>query len=203
MSTQAVHRAAPAARASTVTIPRRHAVAVHGHHRAQPGQALLVEQRLERVLEPGAQAAVAVIAGHHRGDVALAALGLGHALHGLAGDHADQAPALVHHREPGPAVAQEELAPRRGRAWPPGHGDRLGVHHVGHRRCVDAVGEVGLAGRRAGGLGEEEADEGEPDAADTQASVRPPAAARRPRSSASRSRARAGRRSGWRGCGRR
>src|SRR6186997_2530317 len=64
--------------------PAQHSLAVHGHDRAEAGEALLRQQGLERLLEPDAQAARAVVAGHHRSDGAHVALVGRHALDRLA-----------------------------------------------------------------------------------------------------------------------
>src|SRR3954447_21627496 len=62
----------------------QHAVAVDGHHGAEATQALVAQQRLERVLELGPQAVAAVVARHHRCRRAPPADRVGHALDGLA-----------------------------------------------------------------------------------------------------------------------
>ena len=165
-------------------------------------QALLAEQVLERLVEPArAGRSTPSSRAITDADRARGALRGRHALHRLPRHDPHEPAARVDHREPGPPVAQEELllGIRERRVLRDRH--RLRIHHVGHADVLDPPGEVRLRLRRAGGAGEEPADEGEPDAADgvtatgTAPRRRPPSATRRP--------ARAGPRSAWPGCGRR
>ena len=127
--------------ASTVTIPRS---------TPSPSTAITAPRRPRLSCDssassgsssPARRPSAAVVAGHHRRDRAAAAGRLGHAADGLARHHPDQVTALVDDREPGPAVAQEELALGPFERQLLGDRDRLGVHHVRHAQVVDAVRE--------------------------------------------------------------
>src|SRR5207248_995430 len=70
----------------------------------------------------------------------------------LLAHHAEEMARGVHHREPLPVVAREELLVGVEQCHPGGDRHRLGVHHVGHREGLDAPPQRPLEHRRARGL---------------------------------------------------
>src|SRR3954451_6117837 len=126
-------------------------VAVDDHQRAERAQALRAEEVLDRRVVVDAEGLVAVRV-EHVGDVQRRlALLHGAVDAGLVQQPEEAARDRVGDREPRPAVAQEELVlglQDGGIARDP---DGLGVHDVGHRHALQALGEAARddrAGRR-------------------------------------------------------
>ena len=88
------------------------------------------------------------------------------ALDGLLAQDAEEAPEAVDDREPREAVAQEELVLGVADAQLARHGHRLGVHDVGDRDALEALGEAARHDRPARRLGQEPAEDEEPQAAE-------------------------------------
>ena len=74
----------------------------------------------------------------------------------LLADHPEEVPPGVHDREPGPAVAQEELLLGVQQRRLGGDRHRLAIHDVAHRDVLDPLGELALDDRLGGRLVEEE-----------------------------------------------
>src|SRR3954468_5990866 len=138
---------------------------VDHHQRPEAPQRLGGQELLDRRLAADDGAGVDVRV-EHLADGRRGAAVVHRAVDRLAPQDAHEAPEAVDDREPREPVAQEEVVVGVEDAEPVRDRDRLGVHDVGDRHAVEALGEAAGDDLAAGGLGEEPAEHDEPDPAE-------------------------------------
>ena len=155
-SGEAAGRAEGGLKRAAYLLDRDHAAqdafAVDGHKGAEASQRLGGQELGDRPVLAHAPAVVLLGLEHGLDGQPVLSATLGGVDPLLAGDP-EEPPGVVDHREPGPAVAQEELVEGVGHGRTRGDRHRLAVHDVGHPHAFDPGAQGGLDDRRAAPTG--------------------------------------------------